>query len=510
MTAGRPTLMAAGVVALATFAVNLLITAPLFVFSEARYYMLWPQPGGLTRFFLAPELQWGSGRQLGIAAFQVTGSVCGVDAGCVNASTALLVAIAAGVLLIHTRQITNSLWIAVVVTCLWVLSPAVLGISLWQATRFDLLAFIVALSASAIWWHVLGRSWRPRWAAVAFAIGSALLYAIAFNAKEITYYLVGVLPLLAVTRGCGVPGRVRRNLTASALPLLYALVFIGVALHNIEPGYAGSTGGNDVAASAFELVRQGVGLGQSYMGIWQVSPMFDSLLRATKVGYLLTAAAVVGILIVVVLRGARPSWDRSWGTELYVGAVMVATLAVGARANGAAAYYLVIPHWAALVLGALLLRRLTRGLARPRLAFVVVAVLFAAAAITGYASLFTERSAWSVLARASSDLRGVGDTIKDRLGGVDVSDVSWLTEGQPTGFQYTIRGIGGPLAGKELWPWLVQDRDARPAFHALVDGEAGSWQRRAGEFSASGQVMVVLSNDYQLTLLVHEGKVLWP
>ncbi|MCY7417136.1 MAG: hypothetical protein LH650_01325 [Chloroflexi bacterium] len=56
----------------------------------------------------------------------------------------------------------------------------------------------------------------------------------------------------------------------------------------------------------------------------------------------------------------------------------------------------------------------------------------------------------------------------------------------------------------------MQDRDARPVFHAIEDGDAESWRQRAAEFSAPGQVLVVLSVDYQLALLVYEGRVLWP
>ncbi|MCY7417134.1 MAG: hypothetical protein LH650_01315 [Chloroflexi bacterium] len=339
------------VVAAATFVVIFLVTAQLFVFSEARYYLLWPQPGDLARFFLFPELQWGSGRLLGIATFQLTGSVRGVDASCVNASTALLVAIASAVLLVHTRQVTNSLWIAAGIAGLWVLSPAVLGMSLWQSTRFDTLAFIVAPSVSAIWWRALGSAWRPKWGSVVFAAGSVLLFAVAFSAKEITYYLMGVLPMLSVFRGLGVPGRIRRNLVASVVPLGYAIAFIAVGFYNIEPTYAANASAGDVARCAFELVMQGLGLSQSYMGIWQPSPVFDSLLRATKFGYLVTAVAVVGVVILAISRRARPKraeWLRSWGAKLYVAAVMVVTLVVvtlvvGARSAGFAAYYLVIP-----------------------------------------------------------------------------------------------------------------------------------------------------------------------
>ncbi|MCY7417135.1 MAG: hypothetical protein LH650_01320 [Chloroflexi bacterium] len=71
-----------------------------------------------------------------------------------------------------------------------------------------------------------------------------------------------------------------------------------------------------------------------------------------------------------------------------------------------------------------MLRRVTRGASRLALAFAAVAALFVASALIGYANLFTERTAWPVLARASGDIRTVGSTLSDRLGDGEVSDVT--------------------------------------------------------------------------------------
>lgn len=123
-----------------------------------------------------------------MAAFQLTGKVCAVDTECVNAVGAILTAGAVVLLIVHTRQITRSVGLAVVVAIMWLLSPLVLGISIWQSARFDMLAFIGAIAAGVLWWKVFGQRILSRGAMVLAVVASILTMAFAFNAKETMYY----------------------------------------------------------------------------------------------------------------------------------------------------------------------------------------------------------------------------------------------------------------------------------------------------------------------------------
>ena len=511
---GRALTWTIALLALATFTYIYLLTHRLFVFSEARYYIHWPQPGDLLRFFVFPEPNWGSGRLLGIATFQVTGQICSVDAPCVNGVGALLTSAASIVLTIHTRQVTGSLRLAAAIGVLWVMSPPVLGISLWQSARFDMLAFIASIGTSALWWEVLGRRSLSKASGVVFVVASVVLIAVAFNAKELSYYLLGALPIIATIRGWSFVGGVRRNLTLSVGAIGYAIFFIAYALSHIAPDYAASAGSASILDTATGLMRQSLGLGQAFMGIWQPSTSFDALQRLAKVGYLtfLIASAAAGIVALRHLRRGRASeLVRSFRAEMYLAAVLGATLIINSRSAGADVYYMPIPYWALLVLGALILRRVAFRLPASRLAFLGLSLLFATSALTAYASHFTARSAWQVLTDASARMDDVGATLRVLLANRDVTDVSWLTIGRPNGFQYVLRGSGerGTFIGPEMWPWLMRDPNAKPVVHPVVDGSAASWAARAAEFGAPGQVLVVLSQDYHLELLIHEGEVLF-
>jgi hypothetical protein len=510
-TPWRVVLLAAAMLALLASLLILSLTHGLFVFSEARREMLWPVDGDLARFLLFPQLEWGHGRLTGIAAFQLTGLVCGVDAFCVNASGAALIGLAVIVTVVHTFQLTGTLWVSLAIAALWTLSPTVLGISLWQSTRFDILAFIVAIGTSALWWAALGRASLSRAWLVAIPLVSVLLMAVAFNAKEVAYYLAGVLLLLAVVRGAQM-GRVRRNLLVAAVPVAYAAWFVAYGLIHIAPDYAANSSEVLIPGNLVGLVREALGISPGFMGIHQPGRTFDALQAFVRPTLLAIVVVVIAIAVVIVLREARrrPTWSDllGYGAEVYLVAVIGATMLANARSAGASAYYLPIPYWAALVLAALLLRRLARRPAWRRvaqtLAGAAVVVLLVA-----YASHFAPRSAWAVLSDASARMRDVGSVVRTLLEDKAVRTVLWRTIGDPNGHQYVLRGIGRATVGDEIWPFLVGDASARPRVEALPDGDVGVWRVRAPQLDAPGDVLLVLSEDYRLLLLAHEGEVLF-
>jgi hypothetical protein len=229
------------VVGLAAFIVVMALSGDLFVFSEARTVLLRPPTEhDLLRFFVLPVPDWGHGRLASISWFEINGAICGVDHRCVNVAGAFLVAAGAVLAVFHARQIIGSLGVAVWVGLLWLLSPAVLALTMWQSTRYDSLAFVLALASMSLWWWALGRSWTSTLGGLAFVVGSVLLLALSFNAKEATYFLPGVLLLSALVRGYGIRA-VRRNLVLAAVPLLYATYFIGYGLSHLTAGYAANS-----------------------------------------------------------------------------------------------------------------------------------------------------------------------------------------------------------------------------------------------------------------------------
>jgi len=499
--------------ALAAFACTFLLNHSLFVFTEGRYFTLESPPIDILRFSLFPILDAGGGRLTGVAVFELTGGICGADSTCTNAIGALLIAGGAGILIVHTYQLTRSLAGASTIAVLWTLSPPVLGLSIWQSTWTDIVGFITALAASAFFWEMFGRrEISPRWR-IGVVIGSVVLLAIAFNGKELNYYLVGALPIIAVVRGSGIPGAVRRNLVLTVLPLLYAGYFITYALANARPWYTAQIGSGSILANLPALVVQSLGLSHSFMFIPEGGATFELLITVAILLWGFFAMAIALGISVAARSFRRPITLP--GAEVYLLAVMLVTAVVNARSAGASAYYMSIPYWAFLALGFLLLRQLATMLGAPRFALGALVTVFAAPALLGYVAGLTENSAYGQLLSASQQMSATGATIREALTGRLVTTVDWRTEhavdwpaagGPPTAF-YMLRNINTGHAGYDLWRFLVHDPTARPTV-TVPDGTAVQLRGRAREFSKPGEVLVVTADDYRLLLLAYDGNVI--
>jgi hypothetical protein len=508
---------ATALLALGAFTFVYLLSHRLFIFTEARASILSSFPRvEPERFFLFPRLDWGVSRLTGSATFQLTGSVCGPDADCINAVGALLVAVAVAVLVWHTRQLTRDLATSAVVAIVWCLSPVVLGIVLWQTARYDILAFITTLGASGFWWEVLGRQRQSRAVQVAFIGSSVLLLAVAFNAKELTYFLPGVLVLLAWLRAP--EGALRRNLVLTIIPVAYASWFILHALTHVDPAYAAYAAGQPSMLDAgLRLVTATLGLARSYMNLWQGGPTFNQLEQVATVAYI-GAFIVVGLAAAVSYRrsGARvgglrallPSARRSLGAPLYLAAVLVVTLVVNARSAAPNVYYMAITYWAFLTLVALLLRRIASSLPRPRVAIAGLLVVCLVPPSIGYVAHFTDRSAYRQLMETSERMTDLGAVLRFHLDGRPVDAVAWRTLDTPETAFYVTRFQSEPAGGAAIWPYLMRRNVPWPAWDVLDDGTLEELAAAPDRFSREGQALVVISEDYRLELLVHEGDVL--
>jgi hypothetical protein len=497
--------------ALFAFILTMALSGDFFVLSEARSYALLSHTElDAARFLIFPEPQWGHGRLTAMLFFEASGRVCGVDNICVNGTGAALVALAVAIAVVHARQVIGSTPTSVAVGALWLFSPVVLAVTMWQSTRFDTLAFILALSTSAFWWWLLGKA-RLSWMQVLlFGIGSICLMALAFNAKEITFYLLGALVILAVIRGYA-SRTVKRNLLLSAIPVAYAVFFIVYALLHIEAGYASNSSVALIPENLLQFGQEAFGLSRAYMGIWHSGPWIGQVQQIVSLGLL--AVAGIGVVAgIMAIRGDSRRIDRQrvmdFGSEFYLVAIIGATVLAGARSDGSAAYYLLIPYWALLVLGARLLRRLSGAIPAGRMVATVLALVFAGSVMIAYAGLLGDRSAWRTLQDGSDRMHELGAVTRALLTDAPVRAVTWRTLERPDGHQYTLRGDGSTTVTGEIWPWLMNDAEARPVVTEVTEGDVDQLRADRSTYDEPGEILLVIDGDYRLRLLAQDGRIL--
>jgi hypothetical protein len=520
----RPWPAFAMLVGVAAFAFTFIVAYDLFVLTEARRLILESWPLDPVRWLLFPEPNYGPGRLTGMAGFQLTGAVCGVDGVCVNAVGAALVGLSAGLLAVHTRQVASSGLIALVVAVLWLISAPVLGVSIWQSARFDILAFIGVMLAGILWWAAFGRRRMTIGWILAVVLGSPIILALAFNAKEVTYYLPAAMLLLAVVRGLGRRRAVLRNLLLSVMPLAYSAWFIAHALTHLSESYLEHADSGGMLERIPTLVLQGLGLHGNFLFVWQRGDVHDQLVSVARSGYLLLGVAlVVGLVIAAWLRrraaasrGARsrPLWHtlRRAGPWLYLGFTLLILIAVGSRSRGVAAYYMPIAVWAFMTLVLMAIRVIGAPLPRRLAAITTLGLigLLVAIQVTTYASHGTESSTYRQLVDGSvrmQDLRGMLDAA---IGDRPVERVAWrmsevgesaylITQGEPVTL----------LPDDDIWPWLVADPDASPE---VTGGLGAAPEQIAGDLATHGgpgDVVIVTTGDYVPVFLAYEGRVLW-
>jgi hypothetical protein len=507
--------------ALGTFVFLSFLVQHFFIWTEARSLMLYRYPGDLAQFLLFPEPDYGAGRLTRVGALALTGRYCGVDPVCVNNVSNVLIAGAVVLLLAHTRQLSRSTVLALTVAGLWLLLPPLLGNAMWKSAWNDVLAFIFIMLAGGLWWRVFGRAGLSRPVLVTFAAINVPLLALAFNSKELTFYLVGILPLLAVARGAAAR-MVSRNLLLSAPALLYAGWYIAWALTHIAPAYLEQVTSSDIVRTLPRLALQAIGLHRDFMFLVQSGDRFEQLFVAAWLAFVLFAIALVVTAAVAVGRaGLEPlvatvrarDWrrltDRA-GLALYLGATFAAVWILGARSQGAAAYYMVIAAWAGLTLTLLLIRWIAAQLPGTRAIGVGLTALLALPIVLVFASNLTAESTYRRLSAASEAMDRAGGILRSALAGREVTAVRWrMTDLDPSAFFVT---RGDPVTrqpGGDIWPWLLADFSARPEVTPLEAGGPADLRAALGDFSAPGETLLVMSPSYDILLLAHEGEVLY-
>jgi hypothetical protein len=479
-------------------------------------------PGDVMRWLLFPEPDFGPGRLTGMGTYQLTGRLCGTDTACVATAGAVLTGIATVLLLVHTRQLMRSALIAVAVGSLWLLSPPLLGISLWQSARFDLLGFIGVVAAGSLWWWAFGRAQLGLGMGVVVALLSIPVMAFAFGSKEAYLYLAGVLPAMAIGRGLGRSGRVWRNLAVAALPMAYGIYYVWHALTNASSAYLDVVGGADPLRIVPRLLRETVGVDRAFMFLNQEGERRELSLALAQIGFGLFVLALIAVAVWSIRRGLlrRPlarlrtgAWTllaRRLVPWVYLAGTIIVLVGAAARSEGAVAYYMPVGYWAALTLGALTIRWLARPLPRPQMSAAVLGLLYAIPALVAYVSLVTLGSTYGQLEVASARMADAGAIIRGALAERRVEQVDWRMLQLPaTGFYVTRGDPATNLPDDDIWPWLMQDRNARPDVVALETGTLDELRRRVAELGGPGRALVVMDGGYRLLLLAHEGRIYW-
>jgi hypothetical protein len=509
-----------GLVVTAALAVGLLtytylyaFTQHLFVFTEARNFLLRAFDLDLVRIFLLPVPDYvGTGRLTTHAAFEVMGAACGVEVACVNMAQILVLAVAAALVFVHTVQLSRSPALAALVAGLWVISAPVLGAAMWQSTLFDKLAVVASLAISGFWFWAFGRPRLSKTAMVAVGGVSVLLLGIAFNTKEITFYLPGVLIVLAFLRGLEGKGRLPRNLLTAALPLAYSGWFIGVALVRLDESYVSHVGSGSSLDTLGILLGQLLALGQTYaLGAW--GSWFDSA-QALAFGLLVATAVSAAVLVIAAIRRSGLSLHRdtlvSFTPELYLGATFLGVMLLTTRTLHPSAYYLMIPYWALMTLVLLVVRRAALATSRPGLASAIVVSLLVLASVSATASHFGDGASVTRATLNSQRFMETGSMIRQVLQGRAVAHVDWRAIGPSDTEWYILRDeTADPVPGPTLWPFIMEDAAQQPTLQPLGEGDAASLRAEAVAHPEPGRVLVVTGPLYELQLLVHEGQVLY-
>ena len=492
------------------------VTAPLFVFTEARVFALVPHPIDPLQFFLFPEPAFGEGRLAGIVTWDLTGAICGVDAACTNANTAVLVALAAIVVFLHSTQLCRSPRVGALIAALWMISGPVLVTAFWQSARFDILVTVAMLVTTGFWWHLFGRARLTPAHALGAIVASCLLMAVAFNTKEVAYLLVPILPLLAIVRGWRT-GAVRGNLVVATIPFLYGTFFVLFALGNASAAYMSVTGGGGIAQGVGKLLGAMTGTSQAFAFVWQRGPDWSGrhqwLLLALVSLAVLFAIGVLGYVVKGVRRGAVGRQLRllkRWDRELYLAAMLAGTLVIGGRSTGAAGHYALVSHWAALTIGALLLVRIARLGRRWRTLALVTAVDAVIVAVLAIATLIAPGSTYQQLVTASSALRATGAGIQEAVGDRPISTIHWRTLTTPPTSFFLLRGKGlaADTVDWDLWPWLTGDIAARPDVESIAEGDLDTIRADVAAYAGPGSLLVAIDEAYRLRLVAYDGTIL--
>jgi hypothetical protein len=270
-------------------------------------------------------------------------------------------------------------------------------------------------------------------------------------------------------------------------------------------------------SNLLNLTSQSLALGPGFMSLGNWGTTFDRLQSLAIVAYGVAAVTALILAAVSVARardrmkagGSAPS-VRAFAAELYLAGVVIGVFGLTVFTAAPSAYYMMLPYWAGLLLWILLLRRMARASSRPVLVGLIVLVPFVLGSVAATASNYGEVGAVPRLGIASDRLRTTGGTVRTLLEGRDVTAVRWRPLGHADSEWFLLRGgFGDFVTLDDIWPFLMEDRSARPVVEGLTDGTVESLRASIVRYSHPGEVLMVTDDRYRLLLLAHEGEVLF-
>ncbi len=313
--------------------------AALFLFipigTEARDYIFhngFLPLGGNDAWRALSFLMYPTGadsRLVSRAVFALSHQACGLNAPCLNGIqiAILLAAFAAGAW--HMQQLLGRPLHVSIAMLFWAVSLPVFSAGYWQATQHDKLAFLFAFSALGLGLATLRKN--PPQFPLGRSLGVIGLVILAVNSKEMAFFLPAamVAQIAFLAPGTTIADKLRAARVYAA-PLAFTVFYIAVYMARLH-------------------------------GSWKLHVASGSLADALSfyagslAGFHPTSLAAMTFLAILlalsIAMGTR--WRRSIGAgygaaSLYLLAIFMSSIALVARAQYPADYYLLVPLWALL------------------------------------------------------------------------------------------------------------------------------------------------------------------
>ena len=296
--------------------VTLFINVP--VGTEARDYVFFhgylAQSAGWIALFYPVGINQ---RLVSMVTFALSRDACGLNTPCLNGVQIVLLLLCLAMGTMHLHQLLRRPVLVAICMGVWCLSLPVFDAGFWQATQHDKLAFLFAIAGLSLGLAALRR--RPKGLALLAAnLALFALFVLALNAKEIAFFLpaAAIAQILLLAPAGAILDRVRDGFAVYALPLIYAVIYIGIYLLRMKTGWQGHVMGGDPATNiayyALSLMgRQHTGLLISciVLAVLAVSGCVAAM-RTRQVEGLIGGLAyllvILGANLVLVLRAQYP------------------------------------------------------------------------------------------------------------------------------------------------------------------------------------------------------------
>jgi hypothetical protein len=195
----------------------------LLIFTEARDYIKY---GGWSEHFPFSDYLFPSGRNtryVSMFSFGLMKNSCGYDNVCINTYQLLVMSLAGIFLYIHSYQLFKSIFIASLISLMWLFSLSALDAISWQAVNHDKMAALfifLTLIFSTLFLEKNGH-----YVVFLSNVLITFLLILAYNSKESSFFLMPLILLQYVFYSANRKDLLR-NIVKIIIPLLFSLYFI--------------------------------------------------------------------------------------------------------------------------------------------------------------------------------------------------------------------------------------------------------------------------------------------